>query len=88
MTIAETHYDDENFVYDITDNYIGGFLGTTWCGIKYQDGSILVITVDPYDRFTGEACPVEAFDNFSTFEEWVKEQQFFKYHPDEYKALA
>ena len=88
MTIADEKYDDEKFSYDIEDNYIGGILGTTWCAIKYEDGSILVISVDPYDCFTGDAVPVESFDNFTHFEEWVREQPFFKYHPEEYKAFA
>lgn len=88
MTIADEKYENEDFKYNMENDYIGSMLGTTWCAIKYGDGSILVISVDPYDHFTGDAVPVESFADFPSFENWVKGQGFYEYHPEEYKSLA
>lgn len=88
MTIAEQMYEEDSI-----DSYdegicIGGFLTETYYAIKYEDQSILVVSDDHYDCFTGGALPIAAFSNFNEFEEWVKEQPFFKHHKTEYKSLA
>ena len=88
MTIAEQKYNSEEYTFDTEDDYIGGTFGVVYCAMKYEDGSILVISDDRYDSFTGSSFPVAAFSNFNEFEEWVKQQSFFKYHKTEYKALA
>ena len=87
MTIAEKMYEEDS-ISSYDDNYIGGFLTESYYATKYEDQSILVVSDDHYDCFTGGALPIAAFSSFSEFEEWVKQQPFFKHHKTEYKALA